>query len=65
MCEDVKIRRFKPFIKELDSEHLRVLEEYEMKKGMFGSLVIRDEELGSYARRLDVATEEVKWAKTM
>ncbi|CAI9284666.1 unnamed protein product [Lactuca saligna] len=42
ICEDVNLRRHRPFIIEIDSEHLRVLEEYEVSRGVFGNLSLRE-----------------------
>ncbi|CAI9271622.1 unnamed protein product [Lactuca saligna] len=38
ICKDVNLQRYRPFIIEIDSENLRVLEEYEVSKWIFGSL---------------------------
>lgn len=45
VCENVELRRQRPFIHDLDSEHLRVLEEYELNNGVFGSLQLRKEKI--------------------
>ncbi|CAI9277698.1 unnamed protein product [Lactuca saligna] len=42
ICEDVNLCRHRPFITETDSEHLRVLEEYEVSRGVFGNLTLRE-----------------------
>ncbi|CAH1435609.1 unnamed protein product [Lactuca virosa] len=42
ICEDVNLHRHRPFITEFDSEHLRVLEEYEVSRGVFGNLSLRE-----------------------
>ncbi|CAH1412411.1 unnamed protein product [Lactuca virosa] len=42
ICEDVNLQRLRPFITEIDSEHLRVLEEYEVSRGVFGNLSLRE-----------------------
>ena len=49
-----------PFIGELDYEHLRVLEEYELKRGGFGRLDLRPEDIDHYARYYEQGTVEVK-----
>ncbi|CAH1416346.1 unnamed protein product [Lactuca virosa] len=42
ICEDVNLHRHRPFITKIDSEHLRVLEEYEVSRGVFGILSLRE-----------------------
>ncbi|CAH1434561.1 unnamed protein product [Lactuca virosa] len=42
ICEDVNLQRYSPFITEIDLEHLRILEEYEVSKGIFGNLCLRE-----------------------
>ncbi|CAH1452667.1 unnamed protein product [Lactuca virosa] len=42
ICEDVNLQRYRPFITEIDSEHLRVLEKYEVSRGVFGNLSLRE-----------------------
>ena len=39
-CEKLRLTRARPFIKEIEFEHLRVLEKFEQSKGQFGTLNI-------------------------
>ncbi|KAI3674947.1 hypothetical protein L2E82_51784 [Cichorium intybus] len=45
-----------PFIEELDYKYLRVVEEYEVKRGDFGMLNVRGEEIDRYTRHCEIGT---------
>ncbi|XP_042758254.1 uncharacterized protein LOC122198147 [Lactuca sativa] len=48
ICDELILERKRPFIKEIDSKHLRTLEDHEEKKGNFETLDIKEELHGVY-----------------